>query len=548
VDEFQDLLNRLGTDNPPSMDELREAKSAARAAILEATTPDTLNLELARELRQFVDSINTELTEREAAEAQAREEAAELRAGLEDDEGTELQNGGDGEGSGDGDGEGSGDGDGEGSGDGEGAGVTASGVHSLSEGALRAMSASKRRAARDTDDVPAPPAVRVSVAGPALGARTPQTLRDVSNIFHNHAHRTSRGKQPLVSMSFEYPTDRRLSNGATENTRLLEDALSPRALTASGGICEPLPADFSHPICGDRGRPIRAALPRFAAGQGGVRYAPSATLADLAGLDTTGPVTIWSHDTDTDPGTTVKPCPHVECEPEVEVFVDAVVACLEVGNFQARFNPEFWRSQLDLLMVLHDRIAEQTLYDTMTALSTAVTIADLGNTAQTFFVALDRAIAGLRSRHRLLSTRLRWIGPSWMRDAIRASIAYNSGDDPASALSMADATINSFFTDRNVDPTWSPDVDVFGTQGAGAVITWPNDIATGLLFPEGTFFFLDGGTLDLGTEIRDSTLNSTNDRQAFLETFENVAFRGCEAYSVSVPIDESCVCLGAAGT
>jgi hypothetical protein len=140
---------------------------------------------------------------------------------------------------------------------------------------------------------------------------------------------------------------------------------------------------------------------------------------------------------------------------------------------------------------------------------------------------------------------LNWIGPQWMRDAIRASIAFQGDGNFVDNLSLADATINSFFTDRSVSPTWSPDIDVFGAQGAAPLITWPNDIARGLLYPEGTFFFLDGGTLDLGTEIRDSTLNSTNDRQAFLETFENVAFRGCQSFVVSVPVDESCVCPSA---
>lgn len=542
MDEFQDLLSRLGSDNPPTVDELTEAREAMRAVLLEATTPATLNLELAREMRGHVDRVNAELSRLETEAAEAAEEAAQLREGLEDDEGANLENVDEDANAGNNNGET----------ENEDENTTNVNVPvaagNVSEAALRALGAIKRRAARDGESVPTPPAVRVSVAGPALGARTPESLRDVANIFHNHAHRTSRGKQPLVSLSYEYPSNRRLANGATENTRLLEDILSGRALTASGGICEPLPADFSHPICGDRGRPIRAALPRFAAGQGGVRFAPSATLADLAGLGSSGPVTVWTHDDDV-AGTGAKACPHVECEPEVEIFVDAVVACLEVGNFQARFNPEFWRSQLDLLMVLHDRIAEQTLFNTMVSLSTAVTFTDLQNTAQTMFVNLDRAIGAFRSRHRLLTTALRWIGPAWLRDAVRASIAQqNATADPAAALSVADATINSFFTDRNVTPTWSPDVDPFGAQTAGALIPWPGSNAQGLLFPEGTFFFLDGGTLDLGTEIRDSTLNTTNDRQAFLETFENVAFRGCESYVVTLPVDENCVCGAEAAT
>jgi hypothetical protein len=39
---------------------------------------------------------------------------------------------------------------------------------------------------------------------------------------------------------------------------------------------------------------------------------------------------------------------------------------------------------------------------------------------------------------------------------------------------------------------------------------------------QGTFLYLDGGTLDLGL-IRDSTLNATNNFEIFAETFENIA-------------------------
>jgi len=529
VEQFQDLIDRLGTDNPPTIEELSEARTAMSAVLNEATSPGTLNLELAREMRGLIDAVDTDLERLQTEQEQQAEEAQRLRDGVIDPEPN-------GDGGDNGDGEGDDGGDNPEGGDGN--GVTAG--NGLSETARRALeNISRRRAATDGDTEPAPPAVRVTVAGPALGARTPEGLRDVANIFHNHAHRTSRGKQPLVSLQMDIPTSRMLSHGATENTRRIEDLLSSRALVASGGICEPLPADFSHPICGDRGRPIRDALPTFGAGQGGVRFAPTATLADLAGPP--DPITVWTHDTDLDPSDATKACPHVDCEPEVEVFVDAIVACLEVGNFQARFNPEFWRSQLDLLMIRHDRIAEQTLFATMTALSTAVTFAAIdGNTLQTLFVALDRASAALRSRHRVLAQNLRMVAPSWLRDAIRASFARGSSD-PA-ALSVADSVIAGLFASRNVTPVWSPDVDPFGTQGAGALITWPGDNAQVLLYPEGTFFFLDGGTLDLGTEITDSTLNATNDRQAFMETFENVAFRGCEALSLTIPVAEDCVC------
>jgi hypothetical protein len=69
----------------------------------------------------------------------------------------------------------------------------------------------------------------------------------------------------------------------------------------------------------------------------------------------------------------------------------------------------------------------------------------------------------------------------------------------------------------------------------------------------GAHLFLDGGTLDLGI-VRDSTLNSTNDYQQFMETFEGHAFIGVESLWVeqdicpsgtqALPKDLSTLCGG----
>jgi hypothetical protein len=56
------------------------------------------------------------------------------------------------------------------------------------------------------------------------------------------------------------------------------------------------------------------------------------------------------------------------------------------------------------------------------------------------------------------------------------------------------------------------------------------------IFAEGSFLFLDGGTLDLGV-IRDSTLVGTNDYKMFVETFENVALVGVESLQVTSTIN-----------
>ena len=55
------------------------------------------------------------------------------------------------------------------------------------------------------------------------------------------------------------------------------------------------------------------------------------------------------------------------------------------------------------------------------------------------------------------------------------------------------------------------------------------------MFAEGTFLFLDGGTLDLGI-IRDSSLVGTNDYKMFIETFEGIAKVGIESLAITSTI------------
>ena len=351
------------------------------------------------------------------------------------------------------------------------------------------------------------------------------------------------GRVALLRLEKEYPEARQFGMSVEENTRMVESVTGQRAITASGGICGPLDADFTHPVCGDRGRPIRDALPAFQADRGGIRFAPSITVGDLEDA-----ITIWTNENDESPSAvTEKACPHIDCVDELEAKVDAIVRCITVGNFQAKFNPEFWRSRLDLLLVEHDRVAEVTLFGQMQAAATNVTqAATEGGTAKEALRALDRAAAGIRSRHRLnRSTTMNWIAPDWLRDALRSALTNQVPGDMLDAYSAADATINNFFSNRSIRPIWSPDLQLFAAQGAGALTSFPST-ATTILYPEGSFVFLDGGSLDLGVEITDSVLNSTNDRQAFAETFEGVTFRGCEALELVIPVGDDCNCVGAA--
>jgi hypothetical protein len=126
---------------------------------------------------------------------------------------------------------------------------------------------------------------------------------------------------------------------------------------------------------------------------------------------------------------------------------------------------------------------------------------------------------------------LRAIVPSWVKDAMAADLALAMpGDSNLNAYSE----IDGYVAGRNINLTVALDQNVFGAQGTGALNEFANSF-TWYLFAEGSFLFLDGGTLDLGV-IRDSTLVGTNDYKMFVETFENIAFVGVESLKVTSTI------------
>ncbi len=130
---------------------------------------------------------------------------------------------------------------------------------------------------------------------------------------------------------------------------------------------------------------------------------------------------------------------------------------------------------------------------------------------------------------------LRVIAPQWFKNLIHADMAYRiSGDGLEGNIALADSMIATFFSVRNINVTWTEDGEtgqVFASQSAGSLLDFPSDVIW-YLFAEGTFLFLDGGTLDLGL-VRDSTLNGTNDYKMFVETFEGVAKVGIESLRIT---------------
>jgi hypothetical protein len=337
------------------------------------------------------------------------------------------------------------------------------------------------------------------------------------------------GEQHIVaSITTKYPEERVLNQDTDTNVVKIKNVVGPEALVASGGHSTPFEVKYDIFGFGTTVRPIRDSLPRFQADRGGIRYIQPPVLSSYANA-----VGVWTNVVDTSPGTDTKTSLTVSAATELTVATDAVTLQLQFGNLMTRAYPELIARHNELALIQHAREAEQYLASKLTDGSTAVTSTSLIGVARDFLVQIGRAAAAYRSRHRLDAEQvLKVIAPAWIKDAMVADLALAMPGD--GTLNVARAEIEGYLAARGVSITFSPDLNVFGSQGAGAMNEF-SDTFTWYMFAEGTFLFLDGGTLDLGI-IRDSTLVGTNDYKMFVETFEGVAKVGIESLVVTSTI------------
>jgi hypothetical protein len=337
------------------------------------------------------------------------------------------------------------------------------------------------------------------------------------------------GEQHIVaSVTTSFPEDRTLTQDAESNWAKINAVTSPEALVASGGHAAPFETKYDIFGLGTTARPVRDALPRFQADRGGIRFVTPPVLSSYGNA-----VGVWTNAVDTSPGTDVKTSLTVSAAAEQTVATDAVTLQLQFGNLMTRAYPELIARHNELGLIQHAREAEQNLLSKIGTASTAVTTTSLIGFGRDFLVQLGRASAAYRSRHRLeADAPLRAIIPAWVKDAMAADLALAM---PGDSTLNAYAEIDGYVASRGVTLSASLDQNVFGAQSSSAALNEFADSFTWYLFAEGSFLFLDGGTLDLGI-IRDSTLVGTNDYKMFVETFEGIAFIGVEALAITSTI------------
>ena len=398
-----------------------------------------------------------------------------------------------------------------------------------------------------TPEVPADrrPVTQVSAAPVAItaGADIPgysagsalEDMTSVASAMEKRIHALRRvnggdGEQHIVaSITTSFPEDRTLTTDAESNWAKINNVVSPEAIVAAGGHVAPFEARYDIFGFGTTGRPVRDALPRFQADRGGIRFITPPVLSDYA--DAVG---VWTaaNDAATTPSPSTKASLTVAAAGENTVATDAVTLQLQFGNLATRAYPELIARHNELGLIQHAREAEQNLLAKIASASTAVTTTSLIGFGRDFLVQVGRAATAYRSRHRLeADAPLRVIIPAWVKDAMAADLALAMpGDNTLNAY----GEIDGYLAARGLVVSYSLDQNVYGSQGVSALLEFA-DSFTWYLFAEGTFLFLDGGTLDLGI-IRDSSLVGTNDYKMFVETFEGIAKVGIEGLAITSTI------------
>jgi len=328
----------------------------------------------------------------------------------------------------------------------------------------------------------------------------------------------------VASAEVEFPEERKLddrdaeSNGAKFRALLDKPPEDLQSLVASGGFCAPFTPMYDSVVYAVADRPVRDGLPSFSPRRGGITYPPALSLADARDA-----ITIWDNDTDTEPGTATKACLVIDCPDFLEAEIEAIVACVQHGNFAAMTWPERIAELADLVAAAHAEAGEIELLDGLATGSTQVTDAGVYGAVSTLLSAILNAAAGIRNRERMSPNRpMRVVLPAWTRDMLVQDLVNSQFD----RFDRTQSGVQSLLQMFGVNVSWYMDSQtgggqMFATQGVGALETFPNTVKW-FIFPEGTWIFLDRGRLDLGI-VRDSTLNATNDFQVFFETFEGIA-------------------------
>lgn len=404
------------------------------------------------------------------------------------------------------------------------------------------------------------------VAGAELDG--PQGIYDaLLETYQDHRDGVGRQRSGSIEWHDQYGPERTLRADASieQNSRIIDQAMGDHlgydengAITAAvGGFCAPFPIRYELTTYDNASRPIRDALLGYGATRGGIQFLTAPQLSDIVvHNDQTAGSAVSRVTAANDASGVTKPIQDVSCGTLVSEQVYAIPVRLNFSQFADRYNPERGKAYVGLAMTAWARVAERYLLDAMRTAGGSGTqsskvkqvnggTVDIG-AARQYIRNIIVACEEFRYIHRMGDdVTLRAVVPDWLTAHFAIDL-YNQapGDNTIGMAIEGRSWAERVLATENIRPIWGIDdysannVNGAGApawstaQTSGALVDLPGRVST-LIYPEGSFMFLDGGQLDFGLEIKDTTTIAANRYQSFFESFEGVAFTGPEAYEVT---------------
>lgn len=519
--EPDQIIERLGTDNPPTVEELsaaREQLEAAQTALRESIK-DNKNLADLKALKADYDAVVQALSTVSEAESAAQSEIDailnEVSGPEDDDEDDDEEE--------------------------EADEVVAEEVPVAAS--IRQTLARVRQTPRievsEPDDLS-----KVDTSFTLLGReREELSASDIGQAFSDTARRFGGSKTTVLSVKNDLHPDRTLSGDASANERKMLDLFGANPMvpvTAAGGCCSIPEPIYDQPLIGSLARPIRGAFDVLNASRGAVQAYPPVCLPD-EGAD------VWTcvqdAAVDDDDPDTWKSCVALECDEEEPTLVEAIYKCLTVGTFQQRFAPEQWEAfvfQTDKLLA---RKAESRLFDWLvqSATSNYPNPIESGSTYANFMRQQIRIAAAMRQDQRLADTQLITVGSNLIYGAI-AEDSLNRRYNGAEEVQFWKDRIDRELREFGITYVGSDDVaDMTAFSYDGTLPDYPDELPM-VTLPAGAAKVLDGGEKNLGVDVVDFDLARQNRVGAFSEMWEGLLVRNCNVVFSTVEV-ETCALI-----
>lgn len=381
-----------------------------------------------------------------------------------------------------------------------------------------------------------------------LDGKEVDTIRpaDIGATFSRRQRGFSGVKTPLLSIKTELHEDRTLKGDASSNERKLLDLFGTNTavpVTASGGCCSIPTPIYDQPLLGSLARPIRDAFDNLNASRGAVTNYPPICLPD-EGAD------VWTCAQDAavddeDPDTW-KSCVEVECAEAETTLVEPIYKCLTIGTFQQKFAPEQWEAILFQTDKLAARLAEARLFNWLAASATSVydEPVSTGSTYANFIKQQIRIAAGIRQDQRLGDAQLVTVGSNLIYSAIAEDTLtrrLNTTEDVEFFKDKVDRVLREF----GITYVGSDDISALSAfTYSGSFPAYPGELPM-VTLPAGSAKVLDGGEKNLGIDISDHNLNRQNKVAAFSEFWEGLLVRNCNVVFSTVNVEDcDLICPG----